>query len=337
MDDVVNTRALWDSRAARPTREEAEAAVRTLIAWTGDDPEREGLIDTPRRVVKAYEELYGGYREEAGDALGGSSRRSKPTPTWCWCATSRSTRTANITWRRSSARRISAITGRGRRWDLQARAHCRDIRPPPANAGGDDCADRRGDRKGPAPRGVAIMIEAEHSCMAMRGVKKHGASTVTTQFAGAFAITRRSRPGSSLFCAEPDSPMSLPAISKKAGFLAALLGRWLVTCVTVDAGDGAVLMVAHMNAEALAKTLSSGSCTIGRARAANSGAKATPPGRSRRSWRCASIAIRRAAGSRPRRRRRRRLPHRTAIVLLPPRRDGRGKAWLVEVLRINRF
>ena len=46
----------------RVTREEAEAAVRTLIAWAGDDPDREGLIDTPRRVAKAYRELFSGYR-----------------------------------------------------------------------------------------------------------------------------------------------------------------------------------------------------------------------------------------------------------------------------------
>src|SRR6187551_755405 len=47
----------------RPTREEAEAAVRTLIAYAGDDPAREGLLDTPKRVVNSYEELFRGYRE----------------------------------------------------------------------------------------------------------------------------------------------------------------------------------------------------------------------------------------------------------------------------------
>ena len=60
-----------DARAGliRPSREEAESAVRTLIAFAGDDPEREGLIDTPKRVVAAYEELYSGYRESAEDVL----------------------------------------------------------------------------------------------------------------------------------------------------------------------------------------------------------------------------------------------------------------------------
>src|SRR5262249_10758874 len=54
---------------ARPSREEAEAAVRTLLAFTGDDPEREGLLGTPKRVVDAYEELYGGYRECPAEVL----------------------------------------------------------------------------------------------------------------------------------------------------------------------------------------------------------------------------------------------------------------------------
>src|SRR5262249_40449328 len=54
---------------ARPSREDAEAAVRTLIAFAGDDPAREGLIETPKRVIDAYEELYRGYRECPADVL----------------------------------------------------------------------------------------------------------------------------------------------------------------------------------------------------------------------------------------------------------------------------
>ena len=53
----------------RPSREEAEAAVRTLIAWAGDDPSREGLIDTPKRVVKAYEEFFEGYAQDGQAVL----------------------------------------------------------------------------------------------------------------------------------------------------------------------------------------------------------------------------------------------------------------------------
>src|SRR6185369_8612073 len=54
---------------ARPTREEAEAAVRTLLRWAGDDPSREGLRDTPRRVARAYEEFFAGYRVDPAALL----------------------------------------------------------------------------------------------------------------------------------------------------------------------------------------------------------------------------------------------------------------------------
>ena len=64
-----HVRAAPEPPAERPSREAAEAAVRTLIAYAGDRPEREGLIDTPRRVVDAYEELYRGYRECPAELL----------------------------------------------------------------------------------------------------------------------------------------------------------------------------------------------------------------------------------------------------------------------------
>ena len=54
----------------RPSREETEAAVRTILAWTGDDPDREGLLDTPKRVVKALSQLYGGYFRRSGRTPG---------------------------------------------------------------------------------------------------------------------------------------------------------------------------------------------------------------------------------------------------------------------------
>ena len=69
MDDVVRIKPFRSEPAQKPTREEAEAAVRTLIAWAGDDPEREGLVDTPRRVVKAYQEFYSGYGENPNTEL----------------------------------------------------------------------------------------------------------------------------------------------------------------------------------------------------------------------------------------------------------------------------
>ncbi len=74
MDAVVTSlpmsKGLESPRRRRPSREEAEAAVRTLIEWVGDNPDREGLIDTPRRMVKAWEDLFRGYGQSAAKELG---------------------------------------------------------------------------------------------------------------------------------------------------------------------------------------------------------------------------------------------------------------------------
>ena len=68
----------------RPSREEAEAAVRTLIRWAGDDPTREGLVETPRRVVKAYEQLFEGYNRIRRMRWSASSKRSAAMTIWSW-------------------------------------------------------------------------------------------------------------------------------------------------------------------------------------------------------------------------------------------------------------
>src|SRR5215207_7316312 len=60
----LTSRAAGSGHVERPTQEEAEAAVRVLIRWAGDDPDREGLRETPQRVVKAYRELYAGYGQD---------------------------------------------------------------------------------------------------------------------------------------------------------------------------------------------------------------------------------------------------------------------------------
>lgn len=67
MDAIVNKLAPVDQR---PSREEAEDAVRVLLRWAGDDPDREGLLDTPKRVAKAYRELFSGYDADIEDVLG---------------------------------------------------------------------------------------------------------------------------------------------------------------------------------------------------------------------------------------------------------------------------
>ena len=70
MDAVVKQFQRDDVSAKRPSQKEAEEAVRTLLRYIGDDPDREGLRDTPRRVVKSYAEIYGGYEQDPEDVLG---------------------------------------------------------------------------------------------------------------------------------------------------------------------------------------------------------------------------------------------------------------------------
>jgi hypothetical protein len=79
----------------RPSRLQAEEAVRTLICWAGDDPTREGLLDTPERVARAYEEWFAGYDEDP-------TQLPPVTTRSCCCATSVSSRTASTIWRQSS-------------------------------------------------------------------------------------------------------------------------------------------------------------------------------------------------------------------------------------------
>ena len=186
MDDIVKIKPRT-APVVTPSREEAEAAVRTLIAWAGDDPRREGLLDTPRRVAKAYEELFAGYRDNPADALsrvfneveGYSDMvlvRDIPFVSHCEHHMSPFFGKAHVGYYpRGGAVGLSKLARivetYGRRLQTQEAMTAQII-----NA----------IEKGLKPRGAAVMIEAEHTCMAMRGIKKHGASTVTTQFTGLF-------------------------------------------------------------------------------------------------------------------------------------------------------
>jgi GTP cyclohydrolase I len=187
MDEVVKLAAA----TARPTRQEAEAAVRTLLAWAGDNPAREGLIDTPRRVVEAYEELFGGYDADPSEALArvfeeveGYSDivvlRDIPFVSHCEHHIAPFTGKAHIAYYpRGGAVGLSKLA-------RVVEIFARRLQTQEAMTAQIAQAIERGLK----PRGVAVMIEAEHSCMAMRGVKKFGASTVTTQFTGVFRTDR---------------------------------------------------------------------------------------------------------------------------------------------------
>jgi GTP cyclohydrolase I len=171
----------------RPSREDAEAAVRTLIAYAGDDPAREGLIDTPKRVVSAYEELYGGYRESADDVLdrtfaetGGYDDlvlvRDIPFHSHCEHHMMPFFGKAHIAY--LPVERVVGLSKLARLIDvfalrLQTQEHL-------------NSQIALAIEKVLKPRGVAVMLEAEHTCMSLRGVAKAGSTTITTHLLGHF-------------------------------------------------------------------------------------------------------------------------------------------------------
>jgi GTP cyclohydrolase I len=188
MNDFVKPSALGGAKLrAKPSREEAEAAVRTLIAWAGDDATREGLVDTPRRVVKAYEELFSGYGEDPGVALSKVFSqvdgyadivvvRDIPFFSHCEHHMVPFFGKAHIGYYPNKG--VVGLSKLARIVDTFARRLQTQEAMSSQIVEAVDSALHT--------RGVAVMIEAEHMCMSMRGVKKHGVSTVTTQFSGAF-------------------------------------------------------------------------------------------------------------------------------------------------------
>ena len=171
----------------RPTREEAEAAVRTLIRWAGDDPSREGLLDTPKRVTKAFLELYKGYGEDPREVLDrvfedvegyGDAVLVRDIPFHSHCEHHMVPfhGVAHIAYYPSKG--VVGLSKLARLVDVYARRLQTQETMTAQIADAMDEVLR--------PRGVAVMIEAEHMCMSMRGVQKQGATTVTTQFTGVY-------------------------------------------------------------------------------------------------------------------------------------------------------
>ena len=176
-----------ETPVARPTQEEAEAAVRTLLAWIGDDPAREGLKDTPRRVVAAYRELYSGYGEDAVAALsrtfadvGGYSDmvmlRDIEFHSHCEHHMAPFYGRAHVAY--LPGKEVVGLSKLARVVDIYARRlqTQETMTAQIANA----------IEAGVAPKGVAVLIEAVHTCMAVRGVGKRNVATITSQFTGAF-------------------------------------------------------------------------------------------------------------------------------------------------------
>ncbi|MAO91546.1 MAG: GTP cyclohydrolase I FolE [Rhodospirillales bacterium] len=173
--------------AARPSFEEAEDAVRTLLRWAGDDPTREGLLDTPSRVVRSYEEFYAGYAVDAEEELRRTFEetegydemvmlRNIPFHSHCEHHMVPIIGTAHVAYLPQS--RVVGISKLARVVDIYAR------RLQTQETMTVQIADTIS--RVLSPRGVAVMIDAEHQCMTTRGIQKPGVSTITTHLTGAF-------------------------------------------------------------------------------------------------------------------------------------------------------
>ncbi|EJF90748.1 GTP cyclohydrolase I FolE [Bartonella tamiae] len=189
MQPVVTNAAILsdDSDRNKPTREEAEEAVRVLLRWAGENPDREGLKDTPKRVTKAYDELFAGYRQSAKDILGTVFEevsgyndpvliRDIPFYSHCEHHMVPIIGKAHVAYLPNG--QVVGLSKIPRVVDVFAR------RLQTQETITAQIADALMNYL--KPRGVAVLIEAEHMCMAMRGVQKQGSTTLTATFRGVY-------------------------------------------------------------------------------------------------------------------------------------------------------
>ncbi len=176
------------------TQQEAEAAVRTLIAWAGDDPDREGVADTPARVARAYRELFAGYAVDPKDYLrrtfeevGGYDElvvlRDIPVISFCEHHMLPIVGHAHVGYLPTDrvvgiSKLARVVQGFSRRLQIQEKLTA-EI------AGAIDEVLK--------PKGVGVVIEAEHSCMTLRGVNTPGARLTTSRLTGVIRDDARTR------------------------------------------------------------------------------------------------------------------------------------------------
>ena len=186
-DEIIHTEST-NNKIAKPSREEAMEAVKTLISWAGDDPSREGLIETPKRVVKAYEEFFAGYEQDALKVLGKTfgdvngyddivflrdinidshcEHHMVPIAGKAHVAYLPKNKVVGIS---KLARVIEIFSKRLQTQETMTMQIIKTI---------DEALE---------PFGTAIMIDAKHQCMTTRGINKPNVSTITTKFSGLFA------------------------------------------------------------------------------------------------------------------------------------------------------
>jgi len=180
---------VWDDALGicNPTREQAQACVRSLLAFIGENPDREGLRDTPDRVLRAWEEFFGGYNADAESVLQTTFEevdgyedivllRNVDFVSHCEHHMIAIHGRAHIAYQ--PRKRVVGLSKLARVIDIFAR------RLQTQEALTAQIANTI--EKVLAPVGLAVMIEASHQCMVTRGVQKNGAETVTTAFRGSF-------------------------------------------------------------------------------------------------------------------------------------------------------
>jgi len=195
MDAEIKGKAkAGDEPFSRPSRDEAKDAVRTLIAWAGDDPRREGLVDTPGRVVDAYEEWFKGYREDPREYLSRTfddvkgyddivMLRDIDVESHCEHHMAPFLGKAyvaympldNVVGISKIARVVEIYSKRLQTQETMTSQILNAI------------------QQVLKPEGVAVMIDAKHECMTTRGVHHPNVSTITTQFSGVFRSDKELR------------------------------------------------------------------------------------------------------------------------------------------------
>ena len=176
-----------EEKVLKPTREEAEEAVRTLISWTGDNPDREGLIETPKRVVKAYEEFFEGYEIDPEEVM---TKTFEEVQGYDDAVIVR-----NIRVESHCEHHIVPILGvahvgyipNNRVVGISKLARVVEIfgkRLQTQETMTAQIADTI--QKVLQPKGVAVVVDASHQCMTTRGIHKTESSTITSRMLGAF-------------------------------------------------------------------------------------------------------------------------------------------------------
>lgn len=173
--------------AGRPSQAEVEAAVRVLLRWTGDNPDREGLVDTPKRVVKAYREMFSGYDMNPADELGRTFEEV--------AGYNDLVIVKDIEFHSHCEHHMVPIIGKahvGYLPDGKVVGLSKIIRVVEMFAHRLQTQEAMTAQIAGViqdvlnPRGVAVILEAEHMCIAMRGIRKQGSTTLTSTFTGTF-------------------------------------------------------------------------------------------------------------------------------------------------------